>query len=258
MSSRVRPENWRPADGIVLEPVVDRAVRSTSNAIVIAGPGAGKTELLAQRACFLLQTGICPLPKRILALSFKRDAAGTLRPGWPSGAPDHARRFDSLTFESFGKTLLDRFGRALPTSLRPEQHYEITFKIKEREASKLIRSLPDSATTLTTAEIESRRADRVLPESLHGQVDSANRSAQLDFRAVSLRSLAIPAPSSKAHPTQLPDDRPPCRVDSSFEPHGFEGDFVVAIPSCSLTNSRTRQGSSMISSELRFSVHRRC
>ena len=78
MPARVRSEDWRPADGFVLEPAVDKAVRAMSNAIVIAGPGAGKTELLAQRACFLLQTGICPPPMRILALSFKRDAARNL------------------------------------------------------------------------------------------------------------------------------------------------------------------------------------
>ena len=42
---------------------------------MVAGPGAGKTEFLAQRACFLLETGRCRHPKRILAISFKRDAA---------------------------------------------------------------------------------------------------------------------------------------------------------------------------------------
>ena len=40
-----------------------------------AGPGAGKTEMLAQRADFLLRTGACRYPKRILAISFKVDAS---------------------------------------------------------------------------------------------------------------------------------------------------------------------------------------
>jgi DNA helicase II / ATP-dependent DNA helicase PcrA len=156
MPIRPSPKDWKPADGFVLEPAVDLAVRAMSNAIVIAGPGAGKTELLAQRACFLLQTGLCPAPRRILALSFKRDAARNLevRVG-KRCEPEYARRLESLTFESFGKTILDRFGRALPSHLRPEQHYEINFDIKEREASTLIRSLPTSATHLTTTEIES-------------------------------------------------------------------------------------------------------
>lgn len=156
MPIRRWPKDWTPADGFVLEPEVDRAVRSMASAIVIAGPGAGKTELLAQRACFLLQTGLCPAPRRILALSFKRDAARNLAVRVEKRCgPEHARRLESLTFESFGKTLLDRFGRALPGHLKPEQHYEINFEIKEREAAALIRSLPESATSLTKAEIES-------------------------------------------------------------------------------------------------------
>ena len=35
-------------------------VRSVREQVVIAGPGAGKTELLAQRAAYLLQTGVSP------------------------------------------------------------------------------------------------------------------------------------------------------------------------------------------------------
>ncbi len=43
---------WEPADGLTLESAALQVVKSESNALVIAGPGAGKTELLAQRACF--------------------------------------------------------------------------------------------------------------------------------------------------------------------------------------------------------------
>ena len=48
------------------------------NCLVVAGPGAGKTELLAQRANYLLETGGCPDPRHILAISFKKDAADNL------------------------------------------------------------------------------------------------------------------------------------------------------------------------------------
>ncbi|BCJ65732.1 UvrD-helicase domain-containing protein [Polymorphospora rubra] len=44
----------------------------------MAGPGAGKTEFLAQRAAYLLQTAFCPWPRHTLAISFKRDAAANL------------------------------------------------------------------------------------------------------------------------------------------------------------------------------------
>ena len=53
----ISPENWQPCDGIILEDAADAAVRCSDNhVLVIAGPGAGKTELLAQKAAFLFQT----------------------------------------------------------------------------------------------------------------------------------------------------------------------------------------------------------
>ena len=78
MIGKVSPTQWQPQGIAELEPVAEKAVRSGRNSIVIAGPGAGKTELLAQRACYLLQTGVCPRPQCILAISFKRDAARNL------------------------------------------------------------------------------------------------------------------------------------------------------------------------------------
>lgn len=66
---------WEPVDGIILEENALEVVKSNRNMLVVAGPGAGKSELLAQRACYLLQTNECKEPNRILALSFKKDAA---------------------------------------------------------------------------------------------------------------------------------------------------------------------------------------
>ena len=78
MSRRVRPDDWKPVGVESLEANALKVVRSADNRSVIAGPGAGKTELLAQRAAYLLQTGTAPAPRRILAISFKRDAATNL------------------------------------------------------------------------------------------------------------------------------------------------------------------------------------
>jgi hypothetical protein len=50
LARRVRPDNWRPIGVDELEANALNVVRSTNNRSVIAGPGAGKTELLAQRA----------------------------------------------------------------------------------------------------------------------------------------------------------------------------------------------------------------
>lgn len=111
----IQPEDWTPVDGLRLEPNARKAVRETNtNVVVTAGPGAGKTELLAQRADFLFRTGVSPYPKRILAISFKVDAARNLqsRVRLRSG-PQYAARFDSFTFHAFAKRLIDNYRPAL-------------------------------------------------------------------------------------------------------------------------------------------------
>ena len=109
---------WKPIGLAAMEPAALDAVRVGGSALVVAGPGTGKTELLGQRAAYLLQTGACVFPRRILAISFKRDAATNLadRVARRCG-PDLARRLDSMTFDAFAKQILDRFWRALPPHL---------------------------------------------------------------------------------------------------------------------------------------------
>lgn len=128
LSRRVRPEDWKPVDVTALEANALKVVRATDHQSVIAGPGAGKTELLAQRAAYLLQTGASPAPRRILAISFKRDAATNLAARVRQRCHrNHAERFDSMTFDAFAKGLIDRFGQALPERWRPRPDYEIMF-----------------------------------------------------------------------------------------------------------------------------------
>ncbi len=126
IARRVAPDQWQPIGVEALEKNALDVVRSTNNRSVIAGPGSGKTELLAQRAAYLLQGGIARPPRRILAISFKRDAATNLAARVRSRChPDQAYRFDSLTFDAFAKGLIDRFGQALPKRWRPTFDYEI-------------------------------------------------------------------------------------------------------------------------------------
>lgn len=122
----IDPQKWRPTGITELEGAAWEALRSQSNKVVIAGPGAGKTELLAQRACYLLQTGIVRLDRRILAISFKRDAAKNLKDRVGRRCDkEAASRFDSFTFDAFAKGLLDRFHPALAGIWRPTADYEI-------------------------------------------------------------------------------------------------------------------------------------
>ncbi len=122
----VRSEAWQPVGVDELEDNALVVVRSNEHRSVIAGPGAGKTELLAQRAAYLLQTGVAKRPQRILAISFKRDAATNLASRVARRChPTLASRLDSLTFDAFAKGLLDRFGQALPERWRPRPDYQI-------------------------------------------------------------------------------------------------------------------------------------
>lgn len=107
----MKPDEWKPAGGLSLEPYAHKMVREeNANVAVIAGPGAGKTEALAQRADFLLRTGFCPYPHRILAISFKRDASRNLAERVSARCEDRlASRLDSYTFHAFALDLVRRF-----------------------------------------------------------------------------------------------------------------------------------------------------
>lgn len=124
----IRLEDWRPSGINDLEPAAWNALRHAGSACVVAGPGAGKTEFLAQRADYLLETGLCRAPHRILAISFKTDAANNLasrvRQRCP---PEFANRFVSVTFDAFTKSLVDRFLNAIPADWSPTRPYEIAF-----------------------------------------------------------------------------------------------------------------------------------
>lgn len=125
MVEYISKDAWIPADGMKLESSARMAVESETNTLVVAGPGAGKTELLAQRACYLLQTNECSWPKRILAISFKRDAAANIKERVKKRCGDDlADRFDSFTFDGFAFFLLNRFHHCLP------QKYKINFPVR--------------------------------------------------------------------------------------------------------------------------------
>ena len=117
------------------------AIQWPGSASVTAGPGAGKTEFLAQRAVYLLENGICPSPRRVLAISFKKDAARNLERRVRSRCSEHhSRRFRSVTFDAFTKSIVDRFANCLPEEWRPDPNYTIEFprdSVYETYVSKL-------------------------------------------------------------------------------------------------------------------------
>lgn len=123
----MRVDRWTPSDNLKLEPnALLAATEIDRNLALTAGPGAGKTEMLAQRADFLLRTGTCRYPKRILAISFKVDASHNLKARVRKRCgPDLAARFDSHTFHAFSKRIIDRFRLALTGRDALDEGYSI-------------------------------------------------------------------------------------------------------------------------------------
>lgn len=121
-----KSDDWFPKGVIKLEDAALEVVKDVTNCLVIAGPGAGKTELLAQKLDYLFSTNKCISPKKILALSFKTDAAANLKDRVKKRYGDeYASRFTSLTYSAFEKRILDQFRDVLPEDIRPSRDYLI-------------------------------------------------------------------------------------------------------------------------------------
>lgn len=128
MKNYIDADKWEPIDNVYYSPdsVENEVIRGNKNYLVIAGPGAGKTELLAQKATFLLQTNTCKNPKKILAISFKVDAAENLKNRVETRCGKEAsNRFVSKTYDAFFKNILDQYIYLLPEDYRPDEDYNI-------------------------------------------------------------------------------------------------------------------------------------
>jgi superfamily I DNA/RNA helicase len=140
---------------MTLEPNAFTAATTTGrNLVVTAGPGAGKTELLAQRADFLLRTGQCRYPRRILAISFKVDAAKNLKDRVRRRCPPQlAARMDSFTFHAFAKRLIDSFRPVLTGADALDPDYSVGRERVERRQIDFDAMAPLAATILETSPV---------------------------------------------------------------------------------------------------------
>lgn len=125
----VNPQIWNVSDGIeISEKILNEIIKNTSdNLLITAGPGTGKTELLAQRACFLLQTGECKFPRKILSLCFKVDAAKNLKERVLVRCQEsYKNNFISMTFDAFFISIIRKFSSLLPGWLnKPSLNFEV-------------------------------------------------------------------------------------------------------------------------------------
>lgn len=87
-------------------------------------------------------TGACRSPQRILAISFKRDAARNLKERVNLRcSPEQGRRFDSYTYDAFAKSLVDRFLALSPAWCRPPRDYRIMFPSERNDWPAFLRGL---------------------------------------------------------------------------------------------------------------------
>lgn len=78
-------------------------------ALVIAGPGAGKTGVLTARYVHLVNEDKVP-PRRILAVTFSNKAAAEMQERISRDLSDHAHEIQIFTYHSFGRFLLQSYG----------------------------------------------------------------------------------------------------------------------------------------------------
>lgn len=150
----ITPATWGPVAITMLEPAAKTAITALhGNSVVIANPGSGKTELLAQRADFVLRTGTSRYPKKILAISFKTDAAHTLRRRVRDrSGVDHAHRLNSMTFDAFARRIIsiyrpllsaeDRLDAGFKVGVTRVGSTQVAFKELVPLAQKLIEQYP--------------------------------------------------------------------------------------------------------------------
>jgi len=116
----------------VLHRLTDEQRRVVEHALtpllVLAPPGSGKTEVLTQRVACLLRAAR-DKPSRILALTFTRKAADSLRARVREAVGEMASRVTASTFHAFCGDVLRHYGKAI--GVAPD------FTLYETEADRL-------------------------------------------------------------------------------------------------------------------------
>jgi DNA helicase-2/ATP-dependent DNA helicase PcrA len=145
---------WSPSEGIQATDELMDIITCDESVAVLAGAGAGKTELLAQKTNYLFFTDKCVWPKRILSLTVKTEAQLNIKDRINKRCGQKAARFDSFTFHAFCKSIVDRFKNVLPEADRPINNYDIVFR--QQDANGTDKILMDNLLTLAIRILKTR------------------------------------------------------------------------------------------------------
>jgi superfamily I DNA/RNA helicase len=206
--SSAPPARHPPASPGQLNPEQRRAVEHGNGpALVLAGPGTGKTAVLAARVAHLVRSRGVP-PERITAVTFTNRAAGEMRERLGLLLPDPRvrERVRVGTFHALGLALLKSYGERLDLAW--------PFTIVNREQSEeLLASLPacpkGRAAALAETLSLARQADEEDPASGGGQTPSRELLTQYEatlalHNAVDLDDLLrLPVRLLAGHPEIL-------------------------------------------------------
>lgn len=189
---------WAPSEGIEATSELMDIITCEDSIVVLASAGAGKTELLAQKANYLLFTDTCSWPSRILSLTFKTEAQININERIKKRCGRKASRFDSYTFHAFCKSIVDRFKNALPEADRPINNYDIVFQ--QREANGTNKILMNDLLVLALRILNTRSDIRKIFSSSYAYIfvdefqDTTNQQyelLQLLFQYTDTKILAV-------------------------------------------------------------------
>lgn len=94
------------------------AIGAPTPALILAGPGAGKTRILVDRFVRLVEQGT--QPGEILALTFTNKAAGEMLDRIAARLPNGSQGLAVSTFHSFGQEVLKLYGQHLGLQAHPK------------------------------------------------------------------------------------------------------------------------------------------
>ena len=108
VARQTTPQSWREIVESLANPVQQAIVaddRETGNALVLAGPGSGKTRVLVHRIAYLLRVRR-ENPRGVLALAYNRHAAAQIRQRLADLVGDDGRAVNVLTCDALAMRLV--------------------------------------------------------------------------------------------------------------------------------------------------------